>query len=190
VEKRQYRVLWWNVSPLSSCVAHILICRHVATTDVIKDLVITEEGSVAKGIRRVVAVTGHDAYEVQRKGKEFDAKLDKIKELQGKDKEAAMKPFLTELGQSNISLVKKNQLRESYEKVLAELQAVQKAKVAADSKMVSLAHCQAEPRVDPQITDEIKQYFDSNPNENVYVGVFGVGGNAKVSTTICTTYIF
>lgn len=32
-----------------------------------------------------------------------------------------------------------------------------------------------------QITDEIKQYFDANPNENVYVGVFGIGGNAKVS---------
>lgn len=73
----------------------MLISRHVATTDVIKELVITEEGSVAKGIRRVVAVTGHDAYEVQRKGKEFDAKLDTIRGLQGKDKEAAMKPFLT-----------------------------------------------------------------------------------------------
>lgn len=73
----------------------MLIRSHVATTDVIKDLVITEEGSVAKGIRRLVAVTGHDAYEVQRKGKEFDAKLESIRGLQGKDKEAAMKPFLT-----------------------------------------------------------------------------------------------
>lgn len=69
--------------------------RHVEKTDTIKDLVITEEGSIAKGIRRVVAVTGHDAYEVQRKGKEFDSKLETIKGLQGKAKEAAMKPFLT-----------------------------------------------------------------------------------------------
>jgi hypothetical protein len=79
----------------SSRLSAVLISRHVATTDVIKELVITEEGSVAKGIRRVVAVTGHDAYEVQRKGKEFDAKLETIRGLQGKDKEAAMKPFLT-----------------------------------------------------------------------------------------------
>ena len=78
-----------------SRLGHVLIISHVATTDVIKELVITEEGSVAKGIRRVVAVTGHDAYEVQRKGKEFDAKLETIRGLQGKDKEAAMKPFLT-----------------------------------------------------------------------------------------------
>jgi alanyl-tRNA synthetase len=79
----------------SSRLNSVLMSRHVATTDVIKELVITEEGSVAKGIRRVVAVTGHDAYEVQRKGKEFDAKLETIRGLQGKDKEAAMKPFLT-----------------------------------------------------------------------------------------------
>jgi hypothetical protein len=73
----------------------VLTRSHVATTDVIKELVITEEGSVAKGIRRLVAVTGHDAYEVQRKGKEFDAKLEFIRGLLGKDKEIAMKPFLT-----------------------------------------------------------------------------------------------
>ena len=77
-------------------------CRHVEKTDTIKDLVITEEGSIAKGIRRVVAVTGHDAYEVQRKGKEFDAKLEAIKGLQGKAKEVAMKPFLT-VGYSSYS---------------------------------------------------------------------------------------
>lgn len=40
--------------------------------------------------------------------------------------------------------------------------------------------CHASP-ADKQITDEIKQYFEANPNENVYVGVFGIGGNAKVS---------
>jgi hypothetical protein len=42
-----------------------------------------------------------------------------------------------ELGQSNISLVKKNQLKESFEKILGELQAVTKAKTAADQKLVS-----------------------------------------------------
>jgi hypothetical protein len=46
---------------------------------------------------------------------------------------------IQELGQSNISLVKKNQLKESFEKILGELQAVTKAKTAADQKMVSLA---------------------------------------------------
>ena len=110
---------------------------HVAKTDDIKDFVITEESSIAKGIRRVVAVTGHDAHEVSRKGLEFERKLDQIDGLQGKEKDAAMKPFLKDLGQSGISLVKKQQLKEKFEKIAAEVAAVAKAKTAADQKMVS-----------------------------------------------------
>jgi len=53
---------------------------------------------------------------------------------------------IQELGQSNISLVKKNQLKEAFEKILGELQAVTKAKTAADQKMVSL------PSREPRLT--------------------------------------
>jgi len=45
------------------------------------------------------------------------------------------------------------------------MMALVKAKAAADQKT---------------ITDEIQTYFKTNPNENVYVGVFGIGGNSKV----------
>jgi len=68
--------------------------RHVAKTDDIKDFVITEESSIAKGIRRVVAVTGHEAHDVSRKSSEFARKLDSIESSQGKDKETAMKAFV------------------------------------------------------------------------------------------------
>lgn len=66
----------------------------MAKTDDIKDFVITEESSIAKGIRRVVAVTGHEAHDVSRKAGEFERKLEQIEGLQGKEKEAAMKPYL------------------------------------------------------------------------------------------------
>lgn len=66
----------------------------MAKTDDIKDFVITEESSIAKGIRRIVAVTGHDANEVSRKGLEFERRLDRIQGLSGKEKDAAMKPYL------------------------------------------------------------------------------------------------
>jgi alanyl-tRNA synthetase len=36
------------------------------------------------------------------------------------------------------------------------------------------------PRADAQIADEIKKYFAENPNENVFVGQFDIGGNPKV----------
>lgn len=73
----------------------LIFHRHVSKTDDIKDLVITEESSIAKGIRRIVAVTGHEAHDVSRQAIEFDRKLDRIEALQGKEKEAAMKPFTT-----------------------------------------------------------------------------------------------
>lgn len=69
--------------------------RHVAKTDEIKDFVVIEEGSIAKGIRRIVAVTGTEAHEVSRIATEFSKRLDWIETLEGKDKETALKQYLT-----------------------------------------------------------------------------------------------
>lgn len=67
--------------------------RHVAKTDEIKDFVIVEESSIAKGIRRVIAVTGHEAHEVSRKAADLQRKLERIESLEGKDKETALKGY-------------------------------------------------------------------------------------------------
>ena len=75
---------------------------HVAKTDDIKDFVITEESSIAKGIRRVVAVTGHEAHEISRQAIEFEKKIERIEGLQGKEKEAEMKPYLIVSGNHSI----------------------------------------------------------------------------------------
>ena len=32
-----------------------------------------------------------------------------------------------------------------------------------------------------KITEEVQKFFIENPNENVYVGVFGLGANGKVN---------
>ncbi|WVR09077.1 alanine-tRNA ligase [Kwoniella sp. DSM 27419] len=146
---------------------------HVAKTDDIKDFVIVEESSIAKGIRRVVAVTGHDAHEVSRKAGDFERRLEKIAGLEGKEKEAAMKPYLVELGQRGISMVKKDALKKQFEKMQSELVAAAKAKTAADSKVIQ---------------DEIKAFFRANPNENVFAGSFDVaGGNAKTLSAAIVT---
>lgn len=71
------------------------VCRHVGKTDEIKDFVITEESSIAKGIRRIVAVTGQEAHEASRGASEFSKRLDWIDSLSGKEKDAALKPFLS-----------------------------------------------------------------------------------------------
>lgn len=94
----QYRILRRHVSLHRKCT--VVVCaanrdRHVQKTDSIKDLVITEESSIAKGIRRVVAVTGHEAHDISRQANEFERRLTRIEGLQGKEKDAEMKPYLT-----------------------------------------------------------------------------------------------
>lgn len=69
--------------------------RHVGTTGLIKNLVITEESGIAKGIRRIVAVTGSEAQEVSRIATALEADLVAIERKNGKEKDSAMKIFST-----------------------------------------------------------------------------------------------
>lgn len=64
---------------------------HVVRTGDIKDFVITEESGIAKGIRRITAVTGHEAQDVTRLANALKAKLDQVEHTSGKEKDAALK---------------------------------------------------------------------------------------------------
>ncbi|KAI9507452.1 tRNA synthetases class II (A)-domain-containing protein [Russula earlei] len=64
---------------------------HVARTGDIKDFVITEESGIAKGIRRIVAVTGHEAQDVTRIADAFEARMKQAEVLTGKVKDTALK---------------------------------------------------------------------------------------------------
>jgi alanyl-tRNA synthetase len=63
----------------------------VAKTGDIKDFIITEESGIAKGIRRIIAVTGHEAHEAARVAAVLSAKLSQAEQMNGTDKEAALK---------------------------------------------------------------------------------------------------
>jgi alanyl-tRNA synthetase len=66
---------------------------HVAKTGDIKDFVITEESGIAKGIRRIIVVTGHEAQQVTRRASDLKTKLDRLDHLTGKDKDTGLKAF-------------------------------------------------------------------------------------------------
>lgn len=66
-------------------------CRHVAKTGDIKEFVITEESGIAKGIRRIVAVTGYEAQEMNRLAQDFKFRIDQVSHLSDKEQDAALK---------------------------------------------------------------------------------------------------
>lgn len=66
---------------------------HVDKTGDIKDFVITEESGIAKGIRRLVAVTGNEAAEVRRVADNLQARLAQLEATQGKEKDAGLKAY-------------------------------------------------------------------------------------------------
>ena len=67
--------------------------RHVAKTGDIKDFVITEEIGIAKGIRRIVAVTGQEAQDIGRLAQSLQSKLDVLEQSEGKFKDSGLKLF-------------------------------------------------------------------------------------------------
>lgn len=54
---------------------------------------ITEESGIAKGIRRIIAVTGHEAAEATRQADVLKVKLDRIEASSGKDKDLGLKAY-------------------------------------------------------------------------------------------------
>lgn len=54
---------------------------------------ITEEAGIAKGIRRIIAITGDDAREASLRANETEAEFQSIKKLSSKEKEKALKIY-------------------------------------------------------------------------------------------------
>lgn len=91
---------------------------HVDNTKAIKYMVVVEESGIAKGIRRMVVVTGEKATEVQQVAKKFDAELTQLNELEfGPVKEKMIKELGIKLKQLNISIVEKENLKNKFNKI-------------------------------------------------------------------------
>ncbi|KAF7593892.1 Alanine--tRNA ligase [Aspergillus hancockii] len=108
---------------------------HVQKTGDIKDLIILEESGIAKGIRRMIAVTGEDAHEVQRVALDFEKRLDRLEAMTlSPEKEQDAKQIQVELSQLLISAVKKSQFRERFAHINKQIIDAQKAQQKRESK--------------------------------------------------------
>lgn len=138
---------------------------HVRSTGDIKDLVILEENGIAKGIRRMIAVTGNDAHEVQRVADEFEERLNQLESKAfSPEKEQEAKEMGVELGKLNISAIRKTKFRARFSKIHKEiLDHVKKLQKEEAKKAI----------------DTVNDYFDRNPLSSAGVVRLPVGGSSK-----------
>lgn len=108
---------------------------HVQNTGDIKDMIILEESGIAKGIRRIIAVTGEDAHETQRIAHEFGKRLDRLDAMPlGPEKEREAKQVQVDLNQLTISTVQKARFRERFAGINKKVLDGQKAQQKLESK--------------------------------------------------------
>ncbi|KAJ9648605.1 Alanine--tRNA ligase [Coniosporium tulheliwenetii] len=140
---------------------------HVDKTGEIKELIITEESGIAKGIRRIIAVTGQAAYEVQRVAAEFSDQLAKLEKMPfSAEKEQQAKETQMQLNKLSISAVTKSQFRTRNEKIQKSILAEQKGAAKAEQK---------------RILDAINDYFSKNPDKRYFIDTLPYSSNVGKS---------
>ena len=138
---------------------------HVKTTGDIKDLVILEESGIAKGIRRMIAVTGNDAHEVQRVADEFAERLDTLeKKSYSHEKETEAKALGVELSNLNISAIRKTKFRAQFDKITRANLDQQKKKQNEEKK---------------KGLEALDEYFSKNKDATAAVLKLPLGGGSK-----------
>lgn len=149
----------WKTSSIEFCGG-----THVAKTGDIKQFAIIEEGGIAKGIRRIVAVTGDEAVQAQRVANEYKNKMNSLERIQGDKLEAELKIVGKELDTLPISAVNKAELRTQFEKIKRAHMEAEKLRSAAQQK---------------EIIDTLDKYFEENPTAPFIIKSIDVGSNSK-----------
>jgi alanyl-tRNA synthetase len=139
---------------------------HVRSTADIKDLVIIEESGIAKGIRRIIAVTGEDAHTVQRVADEFSERLHKLEGMLVSPKlEQEVKSIKLELDALAISAVRKSEFRQRVEKITRDILDHQKKMQKEESK---------------KALDAVTEHFKAHEKDASAVIRLPVSGNSKI----------
>jgi alanyl-tRNA synthetase len=127
----------WNKVSVEFCGG-----THVRNTTEIKDLVILEESGIAKGIRRIIAVTGQTAHDVQLEAAQWAALASELEALPyGPEKESRVKESAAALNRLSISALSKSQLRERFAALTkSNLDEQKKSQKAENAKILALVN--------------------------------------------------
>ncbi|KAG1471010.1 hypothetical protein G6F56_002366 [Rhizopus delemar] len=149
----------WKTSSVEFCGG-----THVAKTGDIKYFVIIEESGIAKGVRRIVALTGEAAVKAQREADTVVARLDRLEKLSGAQLEAELKVVSKEIDQAVVSAVSKAEFRDRFATIKKAFDNAEKVRKAEQIK---------------EVTEKVKVYFEENPEAKYYIAEFNVGNNSK-----------
>ncbi|KAG5891352.1 hypothetical protein JTB14_034418 [Gonioctena quinquepunctata] len=149
---------------------------HVQYAGHIGDFVISSEEAIAKGIRRIVALTGPEATKALKKNELLENRVNELKSLIDGDKEGARSKELVkkivelteEISHALIPYWKKDDMRNS-------LKSLKKALDDKD-RLVKAA-------VANKVVEEIKDYVKENPNIPVLVKELKAFNNTKALDT-------
>ena len=136
------------------------------------DFIITSEEAIAKGIRRIVALTGPEAEKARKKTASFENELSVLKgRIEAGGDDAAMKEITKHLNELNLDIaqavipyVKKDELRNLIKDLKKKIMDRERAAKAAVANVV---------------LEESKKLFEQNPNAKYLVHKFNAYNNTK-----------
>jgi len=138
---------------------------HVDRTGEIKELVILEESAIARGIRRIIAVTGQDAINIHRTAEIFNEKLTALENSTTvTEKEKQAKLVGVELNELSISTLTKKSFVKRLEKIKTDIVKGQKEQQKAENE---------------KVLKLIKDHFAAQPDSQTFVAKIPFSVNNK-----------
>jgi len=144
---------------------------HLARAGHVGDFVISTEEAIAKGIRRIVALTGPEATKAIKKAEVLQNELNQLKtslegatELSDKEANRSITQLIDDVSQASIAYWRKEELR-------AELKALKKQRDDKDRARKAA--------VTQEVINEAKLMIESQPDAPTVVHEFKAGSNAK-----------
>lgn len=141
---------------------------HVAKTGDIKQFVIIEESGIAKGIRRIVALSGSEALEVQRIAADYEGQLALAAKMPTSPaKEKKLKELGVSLKTLQISTIEKNLLSSKFNATEKVMKDELKLKSKKDTQLV---------------LDLVSKHFSENGEVNFFAAHVDIPTNSKAIT--------
>ena len=153
---------------------------HLQRSGHMVDFIITSEEAIAKGIRRIVALTGPEAEKARKKTALLEGELAKLQtrveaDTTGANSKDLVKQIIEltdDVSHATIAYVKKDEIRNILKQMKKTLDDKERAKTAAVSTV---------------ILEQAKQLCQDNPNAKYLVHVFEAYSNTKAIDTALKT---